>query len=225
MVSAKFRNILPPRWLRGATALLLVAFGSNWAAAGSEFTDDEPLPYIHDHAHWTASIGPVLVSMTDWERGIPSDARSRYGIVAVLTRRVSRVTMLDFGLEITSGAGEGDRVPVYQFAFGPKFLMKSSQKDRFYGGFGGTMLASDTPGRGSRWGWGLHLSLGVDYAISKTNCLYIDGTFGEATLNDRPRRSSPPDSLGHWPEGGDVLSGMENGVAWAQLTLGLRFPL
>jgi hypothetical protein len=225
MISARFKDIPTTRWLCAVTALVLGAFGSNWAVAGSEFADDEPPPYVHEHAPWSISICPVLMSMTDLESASSRDATSQLGVAIAFSRRVSQVVLLDFGIQVSESHHTENAIPVLLLRFGPKFMVHAIQRDRFFVGVGGAVLAAGTKGGGGRWGGGPTLTMGLDYAVSHSNCLYLDGTVGLALLTTkhssvaapRPDDPRPPDGSIHWD--------WENGAAWAQLALGLRFPL
>lgn len=226
MLSARTRCVPATRWLCAAIVSLFGALGSSGAVADSEFSDDDPPPYVHDHAAWTMSICPVLMSMTDLESGPGTDANSHIGLALTLSRKLSQVTLFDIGVQVTEALHTDDAVPVFQFKFGPKLMVREIQRDRFFVGIGGVFVAADTKGRGSRWGGGPTLSMGLDYAVSHSHCLYLDGTLGIAVLTKKPDQVPVPDPHNPpLPPDGPIHLDWENGAAWGQLALGLRFPL
>ena len=149
----------------------------------------------HEHGAWTIVASPLILGKIDSDVADGSDATGEFGASALVSRRLSRSAMLDFGMLVARARYREESSYSYLWTITPKVIVAKSQRDRFFAGLGLAILALDQPGKDLRWGLGPQATLGVDIEMTRATCFCVAGEFGngrKACVRTSPgrRRSS-----------------------------------
>lgn len=193
-------------------AVCYVLFGYNQVKGTEGSTTDDMQPYCHDHHKWSICVSPLIYGILGVDDGGSSADGTEIGAAIRVDNSVSNSVALTAGLTAGTWKDDNERRSSYVMDLGPTFIAPWRQHDRLYIGIGLAVIGVDDKSKGVDWGAGPRISLGMDYSLTRSVCMMLEGTAGFAYLGGQ--RSH-----------GDVVSAIGNVAGWGRLSLGARFGL
>lgn len=203
-----------------AVVCIVLQFGTTQIAQGQAAESADPRVDAVDHwltRKWSVVINPAALGSLNADL-VETGSLHEYGVAAAFGRRLTRSSMLDFGLHFGRVVSENGSTYIWAISLTPKLRIPADRRSYCFVGAGPTLVLLKEPFTVTRLSAGPQVAMGTIHRISGRYALNLAGeagiaqTFYVSDITRRPGQPVDPNTT-------------RQSLGWARVVLGVRIQL